>query len=195
MKQNTDTRQHIIETGSALIAKKGFSAVGLAEILKTAGVPKGSFYHYFSSKEAFGQAVLQAYFADYIKRLRHLLQDESKTVPERLFIYWQRWMQLEQKGGGCLVVKLSAEVADLSETMRLTLHEGCQKILFLLEDVIAQGQKKSEISSYLDSVQLAHHLYYLWIGASLLERIAHNGESLQLATEQANFLLSMPKEV
>src|SRR5690606_25283697 len=47
------TRQHILDTGYRLVLQKGFAALGLQEILKACAVPKGSFYHYFSSKEAF----------------------------------------------------------------------------------------------------------------------------------------------
>ncbi len=47
-----DTRQHLLDTGYRIMAVKGFSGVGLNEILQSAGVPKGSFYHYFKSKNS-----------------------------------------------------------------------------------------------------------------------------------------------
>jgi TetR/AcrR family transcriptional repressor of nem operon len=47
-----DTRSTILATGRRVMGAKGFSAVGLSEILGEAGVPKGSFYHYFGSKDA-----------------------------------------------------------------------------------------------------------------------------------------------
>ncbi len=54
-----DMRQHIIDVARSLMTNKGYTAVGLAEVLSTAGVPKGSFYYYFKSKEEFGQALLE----------------------------------------------------------------------------------------------------------------------------------------
>lgn len=52
MKQNyADTRQQLLDTGHRMMVVKGFTGVGLNEILQVAGVPKGSFYHYFKSKE------------------------------------------------------------------------------------------------------------------------------------------------
>lgn len=62
---NSDTRQGILDAGHRIMAAKGFSAVGLNEILTAASVPKGSFYNDFSSKDAFGEALLDDYFADY----------------------------------------------------------------------------------------------------------------------------------
>ena len=61
--ERPDTRQHILDCGRRLVATKGFVGVGLSKILSTAGVPKGSFYHYFASKEAFGAALLDDYAA------------------------------------------------------------------------------------------------------------------------------------
>ena len=72
--RHDNTRQHILETGHRIIAGKGFSSVGLNEILKTAGVPKGSFYHYFGSKERFGEALLAQYLERYLAQLDALLQ-------------------------------------------------------------------------------------------------------------------------
>ena len=54
-----DTREHLLATGELLCMQRGFTGMGLSELLKTAEVPKGSFYHYFRSKEAFGVAMLR----------------------------------------------------------------------------------------------------------------------------------------
>ena len=70
--ERPDTRQHILDCGHQLVASKGFVGVGLAEILATAGVPKGSFYQYFASKEAFGCALLEQYMADYKVQVEQL---------------------------------------------------------------------------------------------------------------------------
>jgi TetR/AcrR family transcriptional regulator, transcriptional repressor for nem operon len=68
----TDVRQHILDTAQNIIVGRGFTAVGLSEILLSANVPKGSFYHYFNSKEAFGEALLESYFSDYMVQLETL---------------------------------------------------------------------------------------------------------------------------
>ena len=85
------TRLHILETGYALVARKGFSAIGLQEILRAADVPKGSFYHYFPSKEAFGSALLHHYVEGYAKRLDAMLT-QTGTGRQRLMRYWNAWI-------------------------------------------------------------------------------------------------------
>ncbi len=97
------------------MANKGFSAVGLNEVLRAAGVPKGSFYHYFSSKDAFGQALLEAYFDESLDELENVLQQQDLSMGDRLMHYWQHWADSQMDAdpnGKCLVVKLGAEVPD-----------------------------------------------------------------------------------
>ena len=90
--EHTDVRQHILDTAKPIILGKGFSAVGLNELLSAADVPKGSFYHYFKSKEAFGEALLDSYFSSYRSRLSDLLNCGGGSAGERLMNYWQQWL-------------------------------------------------------------------------------------------------------
>lgn len=138
-----DTRQHLLDTGHRMMAEKGFTSVGLNEILQTAGVPKGSFYHYFKSKELYGQALLADYFVSYLADMERRLTLPGLSAFERLMDYWQGWQDrctLEGHGDECLVVKLSAEVADLSESMRLTLRDGAEQVVSRITLCIEQGQ-------------------------------------------------------
>ncbi len=178
-----NTRQHILDSGKGLIAGKGFSSVGLNEILKTAGVPKGSFYHYFESKEQFGQALLQDHFAGYLERIDGLSQDPAASGRERLERYWQHWMDAQSDGCNaqkCLVVKLSAEVADLSDAMRITLRDGTEQIVARLAALVEAGVADASLPP-LEPRETAQTLYQLWLGASLLGKLHRNRAALENA--------------
>jgi TetR/AcrR family transcriptional repressor of nem operon len=82
-----DTRQHLLDTGHRMMADKGFTSVGLSELLQAAGVPKGSFYHYFKSKEQYGQALLEDYFVGYLADMDRRLDKSGLTACERLMDY------------------------------------------------------------------------------------------------------------
>ena len=92
MSRNTehDTREHLLATGEQLCMHRGFTGMGLSELLKTAEVPKGSFYHYFGSKERFGEALLAQYLERYLAQLDALLQPDDAGTPARarLMRYW-----------------------------------------------------------------------------------------------------------
>ena len=74
----------------------GGAAVGLTEILNADGVPKGSFYYYFKSKDAFGEALLEQYFADYMAEITVLLEKPEKNGAERLMTYWENGSKLRR---------------------------------------------------------------------------------------------------
>ncbi len=189
-----DTRQHLLDTGHRMMAEKGFTSVGLSEILQTAGVPKGSFYHYFKSKELYGQALLEDYFVGYLADMERRLTLPGLSAYERLMDYWQGWQNrctLEGHGDECLVVKLSAEVADLSESMRLTLRDGAERIVARITTCLEAGQLDKSVPD-ADARQLAETLYQLWLGASLLNKLQRTGQSLQTSMVMTKRLLQRP---
>lgn len=191
--RHDNTRQHILDTGNRIIAGKGFSSVGLNEILKAAGVPKGSFYHYFESKEQYGQALLESYFAHYLAVVDELLQAEAASGHERLMRYWQQWLSsqctacAEQK---CLVVKLSAEVADLSDSMRVTLRDGTDQIVARIAALIEAGLADGSLPPALEARATAQVLYQLWLGASLIGKLHRDSAALDNAMRFTRQLLS-----
>lgn len=181
--RHDNTRQHILETGNRIIAGKGFASVGLNEILTSAGVPKGSFYHYFESKEQYGEALLQDYFDRYLASIDTLLEAEAASGHERLMRYWQRWLDSQCAAGAeqkCLVVKLSAEVADLSDAMRITLRDGTDQIVARIAALIEAGVADGSLPP-LEPRSTAQMLYQLWLGASVLGKLHRNSNALDNA--------------
>ena len=69
-----------------MITHRGFVAVGLNEILKTAEVPKGSFYHYFGSKEQYGCELLEQYVTEYAERLDQLFGGREANARDKLLL-------------------------------------------------------------------------------------------------------------
>ncbi len=63
------TKATLVDAWLHLMLEKGFHHTGIQEVLQAAGVPKGSFYYYFPSKEAFGREVIAQFAAAYVERL------------------------------------------------------------------------------------------------------------------------------
>ena len=186
--ERIDTRQHILDCGHRLVARKGFVGVGLAELLTTAGVPKGSFYHYFASKEGFGSALLEAYFSHYLQRLDGLFQRTDLSGGAYLQTYFQRWIETQQGEDAadyCLIVKLAAEVADLSEAMRAIMLSGTEQILGRLADVVARGQADGSIANPAPAAELAQWLYEAWLGASLLAKLRRDDSAFRAVLQRS----------
>lgn len=190
--RETDTREHILATGRRLTAQQGYSGVGLNELLKKAGVPKGSFYHYFRSKEAYGCAVLKDFVHDYSDRLASSLDHPTLNARARLLAYFEGWHKnqvspnLEDR---CLVVKLSAEVADLSKDMSEILRQGVIEIIARLAVTLDDGIAEGSIAQIADTNGMAEAIYHQWLGASLVASLSHDDSSLKSAMHTTQQLI------
>ena len=192
---STDARDNLLASGQRLMASKGFSAVGLNEILATAGVPKGSFYHYFGSKDAFGEALLEAYFEDYLADIDKTLGRRGLTMAQRLMHYFHDWRASQSFldcQGKCLAVKLGAEVADLSETMRGALLRGTAAIVARLAAAIQAGVAEGSLAVDDEPRRVADSLYQLWLGASVMVKIVRSLQPFDAAMATTRQILHVP---
>lgn len=190
-----DTREHLLITGEQLCMRCGFSAMGLSELLNTAKVSKGSFYHYFRSKEVFGVAMLERYYAGYHQQLRLRLSDGAGSFRDRLLAYYQQALTLFAEQGticGCLTVKLSAEVCDLSEVMREAMNAGVNQTITLLAWALDEGRQEGSLLFDSDARSQAQILYSLWLGANLQAKISRSAAPLQSALACAKVIIAPP---
>lgn len=192
---HTDTREHILSTAEPLVLGKGFTALGLTELLSAAGVPKGSFYHYFRSKELFGQALLERYFANYDARLASHFAAEPGRMRDRLLSYFAGWITQACQAdshGSCLAVKLAGEVCDLSEPMREALAVGMAQVCARLADAIARAAAEGSLATCADPAALADALYAMWLGAALRTKVMRDSSPLVRALADTEQRLASP---
>lgn len=197
--EQSSAKHHILDCGERLIANKGFVGVGLSEILSTASVPKGSFYHYFSSKERFGEELLSRYMNGYLSRLDSLLSDDGTPARARLMRYWSLWNTQHcgiattecavDANSKCLIVKLSAEVADISEAMRLTLRDGTDRVVQRIAQCLDEARVDGSVAPALVANDTALTLYELWLGASLLAKLRRDSSPFDHALRSTDALL------
>ncbi len=181
-----NTKERILDAAEQIMLEKSFHSVGLSEILKAVGVPKGSFYHHFESKEQFGVELLKHYVADASAYKRQvLLATEPEADPRRrLLTYFEtaigRFLESEGKCP-CLVVKLASEVSDFSEPMRQVLAEGLAEWGGILESLLQEGIDKKTIRPTRDPRVTARLIGSLWSGAMQTATILRDVEPLREA--------------
>jgi len=180
MKQNA--REKIITTGVEMVAISGFNATGIDSILKAAGVPKGSFYHYFGSKENFGIEVINLFADRYAQRLHQYFDDQSVAPLERIRNYLEQTIEHlteENFSKGCLIGTLGQELADQNERFRDRLAEVFCDWLELFADCLRQAQQAGSLSARLDAKKLASFLLSGWEGAVLRAKVMRSPEPLR----------------
>ncbi|SDN78609.1 TetR/AcrR family transcriptional regulator [Vreelandella arcis] len=168
--KNTATREKLIETGAELIGQHGYNATGINTVLKTCGVPKGSFYHYFSSKEEFGLAVIEQFSDIYDAQLAELLEDTSTPPLERLRRYFaagREHMCNCNHTTGCLIGNLGQELSGQSDTFRDALDRVFQRWEQYFVGCLRSAQETGELSAALPAEALASFILSGWEGAIL----------------------------
>ena len=119
------TREHLLEVGLRQLRATGYTATGVKEVLDLAQVPKGSFYHYFPSKEAFVGELFERYAKGEGERAQRLLGDASVPPLERLRAYFEELISVYGQPGeaaGCLIGAMSLEIADHIPKLRAQLQ-------------------------------------------------------------------------
>src|SRR5262245_2314299 len=179
-------RARLLRIGVAILTEKGFSAVGIEEILETAEVPKGSFYHCFDSKEAFVVELIDAY-ADYFARKLDRWFDHTDRAPLdrfRDFISDARsGMARHGYRRGCLVGNLGQEMGVLPEPFRKRLAAVFRNWELRTSRCLRSAQEAGEISGGIDCEGLAQFFWTGWEGAVLRAKLERRPDALDVFAE------------
>jgi TetR/AcrR family transcriptional regulator, transcriptional repressor for nem operon len=174
---NPDVRNRLLAAGLELIHASGFAASGIKDITDAAGVPKGSFYAYFSSKETFAAAILAHYWADIEARLMPILAADG-LAQQRITRFFHALADEHESREfvlGCLVGNLSLELAGSSEPVRAELTRILERWDTALTACVRSGQGGSGgIRADLDAAELASMLIESWEGAALRGKVTRN---------------------
>ncbi|AJE02677.1 TetR/AcrR family transcriptional regulator [Geobacter pickeringii] len=177
-----ETRATIIRIGTDLISRQGFNATGIDAVLKEAGVPKGSFYYYFRSKEEFGLAVIDHFAERYDQRLDTFLNDDEVKPLNRirnLLDGGLTRMEQNQCSKGCLIGNLGQELADQNERFRARLEEifGSWKERYAV--CLREAQKAGELAPELDAGVVAGFILSGLEGAILRAKVMKSPQPLR----------------
>ncbi|MDF7808199.1 TetR/AcrR family transcriptional regulator [Pontiellaceae bacterium B12219] len=187
MKEKT-TKERILEAAEELMLEKSFHAVGLKQLLDAVKVPKGSFYHYFESKEQFGAELLRHYMEEgsAFKRSQLFCRDLEPDPLKRLFAYLDGSVDFIENNPGkypCLAVKLASEVSDLSEAMRKELVAGFRNWVdiyrIVLDEAIEAGFLPKDYNAASEAELIQDH----WAGAAQRSVTFRSPEPVRLTVE------------
>ena len=177
-----DTRSEIVKIGTDLISRNGYNATGIDAVLRDAGIPKGSFYHYFKSKEEFGLAVIDHFAERYAQRLETFLSDEEVTPLNRIRNYLESGLvRLEQNlcTRGCLVGNLGQELADSNERFRSRLDQIFTSWKERFAACLVEAQAAGELSGEVDAQVLACFILSGWEGAILRAKVMKSPQPIR----------------
>ena len=181
-----NTQDALIQVGLGVLTEKGYSYTGIDEILRQAGVPKGSFYHYFDNKEAFGAALIEAYGRFFANKLERSLSDSSLSPLARIQAFVDDARAGMHRFGyrrGCLIGNLGQEMAALPESFRSLLREVFQDWEARVARGLEEAQQAGEISGHTEPEQMAKFFWIGWEGAVLRAKLEQSPQPLDQFAE------------
>ncbi|MER6979146.1 TetR/AcrR family transcriptional regulator [Streptomyces carpinensis] len=152
MGRTSDAREKILTAAQALIELRGYSALGVAEICKAAGVPKGSFYYFFESKEALALAVLDEHWEAQRSDWARILRDDAEPLSRlrRLFEETEAGLRAGQRScgtvSGCMFGNLTLELSNQTEPIRERLQQIFDAQVEMVEKVIGEARERGEVT-------------------------------------------------
>jgi len=177
-----ETRESLVRAGLEVLTEKGYTAAGIDEILRRVEVPKGSFYHYFDSKDAFGLELIARYDDYFVRKLDRFLTDETRSPLQRLRAFVAdagEGMARHAFRRGCLVGNLGQETSALPGHFRERIVEVFAHWQQRLEHCLLAAKEAGEIAPSADCGRLAALFWIGWEGAVLRARLERDVEPLE----------------
>jgi TetR/AcrR family transcriptional repressor of nem operon len=177
-----ENREILLERGWELIHDHGYEATGVGEVTRAAGVPKGSFYNYFDSKESFAIEVLERY----VERAETAVADplDTGTAPhlERLRRLYEGWIESFRTSGfsqGCLAGSMCQEMAGREPAFRQALDGSFERMRMALVRCLQRAQQAGELGPGHDPERLARFMFDAWQGAVMRMKVERTDRPLR----------------
>lgn len=176
------SRDKLLETGLELFGQRGYSATGVQEIADAGGVPKGSFYNYFASKEQFAVAVLERYQREECALLEQQLARGGGRPLDDLRAAFEAFTDQIVAGGfsgGCLAGRLAQELAGEHPELRQPLDRVLSCIDSYVTRCLERAREEGDLGPEEDVAALAEYIHNGWQGAMLRAKAAHSDRPLR----------------
>ncbi|WP_369191146.1 TetR/AcrR family transcriptional regulator [Streptomyces sp. R08] len=182
MGRTSDAGEKILAAGRSLFEARGYSALGVAEICKAAGVPKGSFYYFYASKEALALAVVDQHWADQRREWTRILAgggDSAQPLDRlrQLFEETEAGQHAVQQGcgtvPGCLFGNLSLEMSNQTEAVRARLQEIFDAQVEMVAAVVDEARERGQVTVN-DSREAARSVVAQLEGQVLFAKLYNN---------------------
>ena len=172
--KRANKRHELIQVGSDIVVRQGFNAASINDILTTAGVPKGSFYYYFASKEDFGLAIIEDFADKYQQKLKDILEDHRFSPLTRLRnLFELKIADMEncQCAEGCLIGNLAQELSAQNELFRDRLSQVFAEWEECFSQCLQAAYEAGEIADNSQIDNLAKFILSSWEGAILQAKV------------------------
>jgi len=176
------SRERIINSATALMFRDGYEATGIQSVVEAAQVPRGSFFHYFASKEQLGIVVLQRFARASEQRQIAAFENEQQSPTARLrsfFAAANDRIIADDFTKGCLIGNFTLQLSNTSEPIRQALVQAADETIDRIGRVLQAAKDAGELDPDVDPAELAELIWSSWEGAVLRSKLSRTGHSLR----------------
>ena len=183
----------LLEAGATAIQVNGYHGTGVQQIVEAAGVPKGSFYNYFKSKEDFVINAMQHLSSEPLSAFAQSLQKGAHSPRQRIIDTFQDKVDgfAEERTftKGCLVGNMCQELADTHPAIAEKAECLFRNYTAVLARCLREAQAAGEIRQTHDPEQLAEFLFNSWEGAMMRMKSSRSAQPLNAFIETLDRIL------
>lgn len=157
----------------AMLLERGYNDLGIQSLLERTGIPRGSFYHHFESKEDFALQVIDLYMAEVHQGLDLCLGDPDCPPLRRVRRFFELSREKYQREGylGCLLGGVGQELSGVNEVFRSKIEWCFSVIADRIANCLEEARRRGEIPAAADPAEMADLLLNCWEGAALRSRL------------------------
>lgn len=189
-----DKRDLILAKGAHLMTRRGYHGTGVLEIVQAAGIPKGSFYHYFASKEDFAVQALEHLYEPRLLRYAAALTEPVYSPRERILSYYRdllgHFSRQEKPEYHCFIGSLSFEMADDCRPIASQVESILERSVAILAQCLMDARQADELPRNTDCAALAEFIANAWEGALMRMKVGGSVASLEIFLNQLERLLA-----
>ncbi|MDW7739792.1 MAG: TetR family transcriptional regulator C-terminal domain-containing protein [Bacillota bacterium] len=190
-------KNEILKKTIGIMHQKGFNGTGVQEVVQAAGIPKGSFYNYFDSKEDYAIQALQFFFSGIKENSLKILKDGGIEPAERIKTFYANNIKAFENNNfkfGCLIGNLTEEMGDISNNIAKNTEDIHQEIADAICLCLDEISNKDDKVASINNMMLANFIVNSWQGAMLRMKSSKNSEPLKAFYSVISELLSNQKE-
>ena len=161
---------------------RGYNDVSIKDLVDAAGMPKGSFYNHFKSKEDFGLAVIDRYGELWHGEIHQFLADRKVPARTRFERFFDHMIFSYEKEyhftKGCLAGNFSQEMGDVNPLFAERVDKVFKGAEHYFINAVRDGQREGSVDPKLDPERTGEFLLSSFEGAMMRMKSARSAEPL-----------------
>jgi TetR/AcrR family transcriptional repressor of nem operon len=187
-RRSEHTREALITAGIEQLSEHGYHGTGIKQILDEVNVPKGSFYNFFASKEAFVAEVIGHYSRDLLNQLSEFMTGEGKTLTpieqlRTIYRYSLKQYASHEFKKSCLVGSIATEISAESEMCRIELEAAMKQWLIFFSAIFEQAQIQQLVRDDISPTDMAAVYWAAWEGALIKMKMSADTQPVKKIME------------